>query len=174
MTANPFHDEDGNEAEGIQSKPIFGSMTRASTTLSAQRFGILTRELEAKIERNANRRAIRRRLRRPVSRAVVQPPGLAGEPETVEAFAIGQGCAVACTSLSSWATAFGSLKRRASHSETIDERVLDFDEAGVQVPERDFMPVDVGVQTFIFVHRHVPQVWAVFHIVQVQHPRSKN
>ena len=97
----------------------------------AQRFGILARELEAEIERNANRRAIRRRLRRPVPRPAVRPPGLAGEPETVEAFAIGQGC----TSLSR-RTAAWTRRRRVSH----------FLEAGVQVPERDFMPVDAYVQ----------------------------
>ena len=105
----------------------------------ARRFGILARELEAEIERNANRRAIHRRLRRPASRPAVRPLGLAGEPETVEAFAISQECAVACAPLSCRTAAFGARRRRASH----------FVEAGVQVPKRDFMPVDVCVQAFI-------------------------
>ena len=122
MTANPLHDQDGNEAEGIQSKPSFCTHIKSddggpglhtssresvpdgagevdgssSDDYLAQRFGILARELDTEIERNANRRALCRRLRRPVPRPVVRPPRLAREPKTVEVFAISQGCAAAC------------------------------------------------------------------------------
>ena len=114
MTANPLHEQDGNEAEGIQSTPSFGTYSdsddggpglhmssgesvpdgagevdgSSSDDSFAQRFSILARELEAGIDRNANRRVRRRRLCRSVLRPVVRPPGLAGEPRTVEAFAM--------------------------------------------------------------------------------------